>query len=81
MDLKIDGEWLKRMVELQGDIPDPAPYLTLRDVQIMEARRAEREAAEQNGHQNGHSNGNGNGNGVLGIPLGEAVAKSEEPVS
>ena len=57
MNWKTDLEWIRRMDELQGDIPDPAPYRTRRDNQILEARRIEQEATGRNGHQNGHQNG------------------------
>lgn len=57
MDWKTDLEWIRRMDELQGDIPDPAPYLPPHIVEILEARRMEHEVAQQIGHQNGHKNG------------------------
>jgi hypothetical protein len=39
--MKIDPDWLREMMERQGDISDPAPYRTRRDEEILRQRQAE----------------------------------------
>jgi hypothetical protein len=47
MAIKVDKEWLREMVERQGDTPEPAPYVTYGDLEILAQRRAERIARQQ----------------------------------
>ena len=69
-ELGLTPELLKKWQQEDENIPEPSWYVTPRDRQILQQRKAEGEAAHKNGH----------GNGIVPIstpetPLREAAAK------
>ena len=51
-ELGLTPELLKKWQQEEEDIPEPSWYVTPRDQQLLEQRKADGEAAHQNGHGN-----------------------------